>query len=110
MISLIEHFLLNHNALVTSIEFLIEDTDLVCDINILLDKMKNNGAYWGVFKDRLTFLSRYDLCDIKKVSIIGRDGTGFLLDLQVNGVFVVSGNVYKSISDEICKVVRSVVA
>lgn len=110
MISLIEYFLLNHNALVTGIEFLVEDTVLNQEINILLDKMKCNGAYWEILKEKLSFLSRYDSIDIKKVNITGRDGMGFLLSLQVNGIFIVSENVYESVSDEIGKTVRRVIA
>lgn len=110
MISLIEYFLLNHNALVTGIEFLVEDIALNQEINILLDKMKGNGAYWEILKEKLSFLSRYDSIDIKKVNIAGRDGMGFLLSLQVNGIFIVSENVYESVSDEIGKIVRRVIA
>lgn len=110
MISLIEYFLLKHNALVIGIEFLVEDTTLDGEINILLDKMKCNGAYWEILKEKLSFLSRYDSIDIKKVNITGRDGMGFLLSLQVNGIFIVSENVYESVSDEIVKIVRRVIA
>ena len=109
MISLIEYFLLKHNALVTDIEFLVEDTALKQEINVLLDKMKENGAYWEILKEKLSFLSRYDSIDIKKVNITGRDGVGFLLSLQVNGIFTVSENVYESVSDEISKIVRRVI-
>ena len=110
MISLIEHFLLKHNALVTGIEFLAEDTALNQEISILLDKLKNNGAYWEILKEKLSFLSRYDSIDIKKVNITGRDGMGFLLGLQVNGIFIVSENAYDFVADEISKIVRRVIA
>lgn len=110
MISLIEYFLLKHNALVTGIEFLVEDIVLNQEINRLLDKMKGNGAYWEILKEKLSFLSRYDSIDIKKVTIAGRDGMGFLLSLQVNGIIIVSENAYESVSDEISKIVRRVIA
>lgn len=110
MISLIEHFLLKHNALVTGIDFLVEDTALNQEINRLLDNMKGNGAYWEILKEKLSFLSRYDSIDIKKVTIAGRDGMGFLLSLQVNGIIIVSENAYESVSDEISKIVRRVIA
>ncbi len=35
---------------------------------------------------------------------------GFLLSLQVNGIIIVSENAYESVSDEISKIVRRVVA
>lgn len=110
MISLIEYFLLKHNALVTDIEFLVEDTALDHEINLLLEKMKGNGAYWEILKEKLFFLSQYDSIDIKKVKITGRDGMGFLLSLQVNGIFIVSENAYEAVSDEISKIVRRVIA
>lgn len=110
MISLIEYFLLKHNALVTGIDFLVEDTALNQEINRLLDNMKGNGAYWEILKEKLSFLSRYDSIDIKKVTIAGRDGVGFLLSLQVNGIIIVSENAYESVSDEISKIVRRVIA
>ena len=106
MISLIEYFLLKHNIFVTGIEFLVEDTILDQEINILLDEMKGNGAYWEILKKKLSFLSRYDSIDIKKVTITSRDGMGFLLSLQVNGVFAVTENAYDSVSSEICNIVR----
>ena len=110
MISLIEYFLLKHNAFVTGIQFLAEDTALSQEIKMLLDKLKDNGAYWEILKEKLSFLSRYDSIDIKEVKITGKDGMGFLLSLQVNGIFIVSENAYDSVSDEISKVVRRVIA
>ena len=35
---------------------------------------------------------------------------GFLLSLQVNGIFIVSENAYEAVSDEIGKIVRRVIA
>ncbi|GFI24047.1 hypothetical protein IMSAGC011_02837 [Lachnospiraceae bacterium] len=110
MISLIENFLLKHNAFVMGIEFLAEDITLNQEIKVLLDKMKNNGAYWEILKEKLSFLSRYDSIDIKKVDIACKDGKGFLLSLQVNGIFIVSENAYDSVSTEIRKIVRRVIA
>lgn len=110
MISLIEEFLLQFDAFITEIEFLVEDADLDQEIKALLDKMKGNGAYWEILKEKLSFLSRYDSIDIKKVSITGRRGTGFLLSLQVNGIFSVSENAYDFVSTEISRVVRRMIA
>ena len=110
MLSLMEYFLLKHNTLITEIEFLVEDTDLDKEIDVLLDKMKINGAYWKILRDKLSFLSKYDSIDIKKVNITGAEGTGFLLSLQVNGIIVVSENVYDSVSNEITKIMQEVIA
>ena len=109
MISLIEEFILRYNACVTKIEFLVEDIELDQDIKNLLEKMKSNGAYWEILKEKLYFLSRYDSIDIKKISIASKYGEGFLLTLQVNGIFIVSENFYDSVSTEISRIVRKVI-
>ena len=103
MIALIEEFLLKYNSIVTEIEFLVEDEELNQEI-------KDNGAYWEILKDKLSFLSKYDSIDIKKVSIKSKQGNGFLLSLQVNGIFDVTENAYDLVATEICNVVRRVIA
>ena len=103
MIALIEEFLLKYNSIVTEIEFLVEDEELN-------QEMKDNGAYWEILKDKLSFLSKYDSIDIKKVSIKSKQGNGFLLSLQVNGIFDVTENAYDLVATEICNVVRRVIA
>lgn len=110
MISLIEDFLLKYNAVVSEIEFLVKDEELNQGIKAILDKMKDNGAYWEILKEKLSFLSRYDSIDIKKVSIKSKQGIGFLLTMQVNGIFVVTENAYDIVASEICNVVRKVIA
>lgn len=48
MIALIEEFLLKFNAIVSEIEFLVEDEELNQEIKEILEKMKDNGAYWEI--------------------------------------------------------------
>ncbi len=110
MISLIEYFLLEYDAVVTDIDFYIEDVDLNQEISMLLDKMKNNGVYWEKLKERLSFLSQCFSIDIKKVDITCKKSNGFLLSLQINGVFVVSENAYNFVSAEIGEIMGRVVA
>lgn len=110
MIALIEEFLLKYNSIVTEIEFLVEDEELNQEIKKIIGKMKDNGAYWEILKDKLSFLSKYDSIDIKKVSIKSKQGNGFLLSLQVNGIFDVTENAYDLVATEICNVVRRVIA
>lgn len=109
MIALIEEFLLKFNAIVSEIEFLVEDEELNQEIKEILEKMKDNGAYWEILKEKLSFLSKYDSIDIKKVSIKSKQGMGFLLSMQVNGIFDVTENVYDLVATEICNVVRRVI-
>jgi hypothetical protein len=110
MIALIEEFLLKYNSIVTEIEFLVEDEELNQEIKKIIGQMKDNGAYWEILKDKLSFLSKYDSIDIKKVSIKSKQGNGFLLSLQVNGIFDVTENAYDLVATEICNVVRRVIA
>lgn len=110
MISLLEEFLLNYSAIVTEIEFLVDDDELNQEIKEIISKMRDNGAYWEILKDKLSFLSKYDSIDIKKVSIKSKKGVGFLLSLQVNGIFNVTENAYDLVAKEICDVVRRVIA
>ena len=110
MIALIEEFLLKYNSIVTEIEFLVEDEELNQEIKKIIGQMKDNGAYWEILKDKLSFLSKYDSIDIKKVSIKSKRGNGFLLSLQVNGIFDVTENAYDLVATEICNVVRRVIA
>ena len=46
----------------------------------------------------------------KKVSIKSKQENGFLLSLQVNGIFDVTENAYDLVATEICNVVRRVIA
>lgn len=105
MLALIEEFLLNYNSIVTKIEFLVEDEELNQEINKIIGQMKDNGAYWEILKDKLSFLSKYDAINIKKVSIKSQQGNGFLLNLYVNGIFDVTENAYNLVATEICNVV-----
>lgn len=110
MIALIEEFLLKYNSIVTEIEFSVEDEKVNQEIKKIIGKMKDNGAYWAILKDKLSFLSEYDSIDITKVSIKSKHGNGFLLSLQENGIFNVTENVYDLVATEICNVVRRVIA
>lgn len=110
MIALIEEFLLKYNSIVTEIEFSVDDEKVNQEIKKIIGKMKDNGAYWTILKDKLSFLSEYDSIDITKVSIKSKHGNGFLLSLQENGIFNVTENAYDLVATEICNVVRRVIA
>lgn len=105
MIAVIEEFLSNYNSIVTAIEFFVDDEELNQEINKIIRKMQDNGACWEILKDKLSFLSKYDSIGIKKVSIKSQQGNGFLLSLQVNGIFDVTENAYNLVATEICNVV-----
>lgn len=110
MIALIEEFLLKYNSIVTEIEFSVDDEEVNQEIKKIIEKMKDNGAYWARLKDKLSCLSQYDSIDITKVSIQSKQENGFLLNLQENGIFDVSENAYDLVATEICNVVRKVIA
>lgn len=108
MIAVIEEFLLKHNSIVTEIEFSVEDEELNQEIKKIIGQMEDNGAYWAILKDQLSVLSN-DSIDIQKVSIKSKQGNGFLLSLQANGIFNVTKNAYDLVATEICNVVRKVI-
>ena len=110
MIALIEEFLLKYNSIVTEIEFSVDDEEVNQEIKKIIGKMKYNGAYWAILKDKLSFLSEYNSIDITKVSIKSKHGNGFLLSLQANGIFNVTADAYDLVATEICNVVRKVIA
>lgn len=109
MIALIEEFVLKYNSIVTEIEFSVDDEEVNQEIKKIIGKMKYNGAYWAILKDKLSFLSEYNSIDITKVSIKSKHGNGFLLSLQENGIFNVTKNAYDLVATEICNVVRQVI-
>lgn len=110
MLSLIEHFLLFHNASIVNIEFMEEDKELDTEIKNILSMMKTNGAYWSVLKEKLAFLSRYDSVDIKRVEMKVTNGAGYLVSMQVNGIVAVTENAYDTATNEIVKVLGRVLA
>lgn len=50
MIALIEEFLLQYDSIVTEIEFSVEDEEVNQEIKKIIEKMKDNGTYWGILK------------------------------------------------------------
>lgn len=110
MIALIEEFLLKYGSIVTEIEFSAEDEKVNQEIKKIIGKMKDNGAYWAILKDKLSVLSEYDSIDITKVSIKSKHENGFFLSLQANGIFDVTEDAYDLVATEICNVVRKVIA
>lgn len=109
MIALIEEFLLKYDSIVTEIEFSVENKELNQEIKKIIGQMKDNGAYWVILKDKLSFLSEYNSIDIQKVSIKSKQENVFLLSLQANGIFEVTENAYDLVATEICNVVRKVI-
>lgn len=108
MVAIIEHYLVRHNAVLISIDFLQEDDELNEEIKAIISKLRDNGAYWAILKERLEFLSKYDSIDIKQVAIKCIEGDGYIFSLKVNGLLSISENKFKSVSDEIVEVVEEV--
>lgn len=109
MIALIEEFLLKHDSIVTEIEFSVEDEEVNQEIKKIIEQMEDNGAYWGILKDKLSVLSEYDSIDIEKVRIKSKQENGFFLSLQANGIFDVTEDAYDLVATEICNVVKRVI-
>lgn len=109
MLSLAESFLLFHEAIVMNIEFVSEDESLDEEISTLIQKMKVNRAFWVVLKERLEFLSKYDSIDIKRIELKSKQGVGFLVTLQLNGIITVSENAYDIVTKSAEEVIRRVI-
>lgn len=105
MISLIEHFLLKHKVIITNIEFLVEDSDLTSEIDFILNKLRENAAYWEILKNKLQFLSTDSCIEIKKIDINCMDHVA-LVSIYVNGVFSVTENMYDAVAYELSSIVE----
>ena len=108
MISIIEHYLVYHNAKLSNIEFLQEEDELNTEIREIIRKLRDNGAYWAILKERLEFLSKYDSIDIKQVVFKCIEGDGYIIDVRVNGLISISEHMYESASDEIVGIAKGV--
>lgn len=104
MIKIMQYFVLKENTEISSIEFMVEDSDLEQDIKTTIGLMKQNAGYWEILKQRLSFLSQHDSIEMKKVSFRSLNGTGALFSVQVNGVIIVSDSAFESITKCIEKI------
>lgn len=109
MIKIIEYFILNGSIQITSIEFMNEDDELNQEISLMLNLMRENAAYWGVLKQKLSFLSENDSIEIKKVDFRNIEKNGSLFSVQVNGIIVISDFEFDRISGVISKIVEGCV-
>lgn len=106
MLAIIEHFLVNHKSKLVNIEFLVEDDELNEEINVFLKKMESNGAVWATLKERLNFVSYNDSIDIKKIELKCLEEYGFMISIQVNGIFWTSRDKFEDVSQEIIEIVQ----
>ena len=83
MLKFMEHFLYEHNAKITAINF-----------------MDKQPAFWDRLKRKLLFLSEDNCIEIQSVDFKCSDD-GFLLSLMVNGLFTVTDSSYSKVADEL---------
>ena len=100
MLKFMEHFLYEHNAKITAINFMVEDESLQEEIFALLNKMDKQPAFWDRLKRKLLFLSEDNCIEIQSVDFKCSDD-GFLLSLMVNGLFTVTDSSYSKVADEL---------
>ena len=100
MIKFMEHFLYEHNAKITAINFMVEDESLQEEIFALLNKMDKQPAFWDRLKRKLLSLSEDNCIEIQSVDFKCSDD-GFLLSLMVNGLFTVTDSSYYKVADEL---------
>lgn len=106
MIEIIQYFLLKDRAEITSINFMVDDSELESEIQTILSYMKQNAGYWEILKKKLSFLSQNDSIEIKKVNFRLMIGSGALFSIQVNGIVTISENEYGTISDKISNIME----
>lgn len=106
MIKIIQKFILKGNIEITSIEFMVEDSELEDEIKTVLELLKQNAGYWDCLKQKLQFLSQNDSVEVKKVNFRSLKGTGALFSIQVNGVLIISESEFDNISGIVSKIVE----
>lgn len=98
MINIMQRFVLKENTEISSIEFMVEDSELEEEIETIIGLMKQNAGYWEVLKQKISFLSQHDSVEMKKVNFRSLNGTGALFSVQVNGIIIVSENAFEDVS------------
>lgn len=104
MIKIINDLLLTKKIEISSIEFMIKESELDEEIKNIIKKMKSNLLYWNVLKDKLSFLSQNDSIEIKSVNFKTFDVVGFF-SIKANGIIIASENIFDDISKNISKIV-----
>lgn len=99
MISIMEKYVME-NAQIISIEFMVDDSELENEINMLLDGIKKNAAQWIVLKQRLMFLSSDNSIDVKKIELKSIEHS-YIVSIMVNGLITVTDTAYNEVTEEL---------
>lgn len=108
MLNFMEHFLYEHNAQITAIEFMIDDEVLQGEIADLLKKMCVQPVFWDKLKRKLLFLSEDSCIEIKRVDFKCVNDN-FLLTIMVNGLFIVTDSSYEVVAEELSNLMEVLV-
>lgn len=103
MIQLIREACLGKGYKITKIEFVEEDAELEEEIQVILQLMGENSAYFSDLVDKLKFLAERSSIDIKRVYIKGsytQDYSEFYF-LQSNGIIGINKESYSTIAPDI---------
>lgn len=103
MIQLIREACLGKGYKITKIEFVEEDAELEEEIQVILQLMGENSAYFSDLVDKLKFLAERSSIDIKRVYIKGsytQDYSDFYF-LQSNGIIGINKESYSTIAPDI---------
>ena len=106
MIKIMQHFVLEGNVEITSMEFMVEDEELESEISSIISLMKQNAGYWEILKQKIAFLSQNDCIEVKKANFRGLKGQGFLFSIQANGIVVISESDFDTIAKTISKIME----
>lgn len=108
MTSIIEDYFYNKSFRISSIEFMEEDDNLKRDIEIILDKLKEDRAYFGKLLNKIKFLSEDTAIDIKKIELRGKNNKEQCVSIfvQVNGVIGINEKCFNEELEMISKIIE----
>lgn len=107
MIEIIKHFVLEKGISVYNIEFMEDDSDLVEEIESLIDRFLEDKVFFVRLLEKLNFLAEKSSIDIKRVFFKGRNNEGIAINfyMQSNGIIGIDEKNFSSLSAEISNLI-----
>lgn len=96
MIDLLQHYFIDRKFEINSITFMEEDNEIEEEIEILLEKIKENRERFYYLVEKLKFLNEDSSIDVKRIELSHFDKSGSTnLYLQANGLYGINENKYE---------------
>lgn len=97
MISIIEHYVVEREFNIISIDFIIEDESLNEDINEYMKMIKEDKLKVVYLLKHLNFLTQDESIDLKAIKLKGvchEKEKSFILSIKVNGIFTIREDLF----------------